>query len=186
MALRCLTDIVQIIGGLFLNSKKNRYIAEAAAVAALYTALTYASGIFGMSYLGVQLRASEALSILPVFTPAAVMGLLAGCILGNIGSPFFIADMIFGSLATLLAAVLTRALRNKKIKGFPLLSFLPPVVVNALVVGAEIAVLAGDGFSAKLFFISALQVAAGESAVLTVLGIPLYKAVKKLKIYADE
>lgn len=168
-----------------MNSKKNRYIAEAAAVAALYTALTYVSGIFGMSYLGVQLRASEALSILPVFTPAAVWGLLAGCILGNIGSPFFIADMIFGSLATLLAAVLTRALRNKKIRGFPLLSFLPPIVINAIVVGAEIAVLAGDGFTAELFFISALQVAAGETAVLIVLGIPLYKATKGLKIYKE-
>ncbi|MGI6744652.1 MAG: Queuosine precursor transporter QueT [Firmicutes bacterium ADurb.Bin300] len=166
-----------------MNRKKNRYITEAAVIAALYTALTYVSGIFGMSYLGVQFRISEALTIMPIFTPSAILGLLAGCILGNINSPFFAADMVFGSLATLFAALLTRKLRKREIRGFPLFSFLPPIILNSLVVGAEISFLAEGGFSLELFSVSALQVAAGETAVLTVLGIPLYKAVQKLKIY---
>lgn len=174
------------MGGYFLNSKKNRYIAEAAVIAALYTALTYVSGIFGMSYLGVQFRISEALTIIPVFTPSAILGLLAGCILGNINSPFFAADIVFGSLSTLFAALLTRKLRKRKIRGFPLLSFLPPIILNSLVVGAEISFLAQGGFSFGLFSVSALQVAAGETAVLIVLGIPLYKAVKKFKIFPYE
>lgn len=167
-----------------MNSKKNRYLAQAALIAALYTALTYISGAFGMSYLGIQFRASEALTIMPVFTNAAIPGLLIGCILGNIGSPLAL-DIIFGSIATLIASFITRKLRYKRIKDFPLLSFLSPIIVNSVIVGAEIAFLADSGFSVGLFAVSALQVAAGEAAVLVVLGIPLFNAAKKLKIYSD-
>jgi uncharacterized membrane protein len=168
-----------------LSGKKNRYLSEAAVIAALYAALTYVSGAFGAAYLGVQFRISEALTIMPIFSTASIWGLVIGCVFGNIGSPFFVMDMVFGSLATLLAAILTRKLRQKKIKGFPVFSFLPPIILNAFFVGAEIAFLADGAFSVKLFIISALQVAAGEAAVLLLLGVPLYKAVKMLKLYSN-
>lgn len=166
-----------------MSGKKNRYISETAVIAALYAALTYISSVFGVAYLGVQFRISEALTIMPIFSTASIWGLVIGCVLGNIGSPFFVIDMIFGSAATLLAAILTRKLRNRKIKGFPIFSFLPPIILNAFFVGAEIAFLADGVFSVKLFIISALQVAFGEMAVLFILGVPLYKAVKMLKLY---
>ena len=129
-----------------MSGKKDRYLAEAAVIAALYAALTYVSGAFGIAYLGVQFRISEALTIMPIFSTAPIWGLVIGCVLGNIGSPFFVMDMVFGSLATLLAAILTRKLRQKKIKGFPVFSFLPPILLNAFFVGAEIALLADGAF----------------------------------------
>ena len=155
---------------------------EAGVIAALYAALTYISSALGAAYLGIQFRASEALCILPLFTPAAIPGLVIGCALGNLGSPFALYDIVFGTLATLLAAMLTRYLGGFVIKGFPVFSFLPPVLLNAVIVGAEIALLADTGFSLPLFALSAAQVAAGEAAVLTVLGIPLYLVVKKRNI----
>ncbi len=169
-----------------MRSQKNRFLAETALIAALYTALTYLSGLFGMSYLGVQFRVSEALTVLPLFTPAAVPGLVIGCILGNLGSPFGLVDILCGSAATLTASLLCRALRKKKLKGFPVLSFLPPILINALVVGLEIAFFTGDGFSWALFGLSALQVGLGEAAVLLVLGAPLYLGVRRSKLYPKD
>ncbi len=168
-----------------MSGKKNRFLSEAAIIAALYAALTYISGAFGVAYLGVQFRVSEALTIMPIFSAASIWGLVIGCVFGNIGSPFFVIDIIFGSFSTLLAAMLTRKLRKKRIKGFPVFSFLPPIIFNALFVGAEIAFLADGAFSIKLFVISALQVAMGELAVLLALGVPLYKVVEMLKLYSD-
>lgn len=163
-----------------MKSKKNRFIVEAGVIAALYTALTYVSSAFGVSYLGVQFRVSEALTVLPALTPAAIPGLVIGCILGNIGSPFAAADIVFGSLATLLSSIIAYRLRKITFKGFPVLSFVQAVLFNAVVVGAEIAFFASSGFSVELFLLSALQVAAGETAVIAILGVPLYRVMKKL------
>lgn len=167
-----------------MNNKRIMNLVFGAMIAAIYAAATYLSSVFGIAYGPVQFRFSEALTVLSVFTPAAIPGLTIGCIIGNLASPFGIWDIIFGSLATLLAAVTARALRNVKIKDLPLPSIIMPVVFNAIIVGAEIVFLlpGGEaGFSA--FVIAALEVAAGELAVCLVGGIPLYYGLNKTKIF---
>lgn len=167
-----------------MNKKKIINLVHGAMIASIYAAATYLSAAFAIAYGPIQFRFSEALTILSVFTPAAVPGLTVGCIIGNITSPFGAWDIIFGSLATLLAALSARALRNIKFKGFPFLSLLMPVIFNALIVGAEITLLMPSqeaGFSA--FLIAALEVGTGELAVCLAGGIPLFYAVKKTKLF---
>lgn len=168
-----------------MKSQKILYLAQGAMIAALYAAATYLSSVFGIAYGGIQFRFSEALTVISVFTPAAVPGLTVGCILGNLASPFGIWDIIFGSAATLLAALCARKMRKITLKGFPVLSLLMPVVFNAVIVGAEIAFLMPDDTSFySLFTLSALQVGAGELAVCLVGGIPLYFAIKKANLFS--
>ncbi len=167
-----------------MNNKKIMNLVLGAMIAAIYAAATYLSSVFGIAYGPIQFRFSEALTVLSVFTPAAIPGLTIGCIIGNLASPFGIWDIVFGSLATLLAAVTARALRNVKIKNLPLLSVIMPVIFNAIIVGAEIVLLmpAGEA-SFSAFTIAALEVGAGELAVCLVGGIPLYYGLSKTKIF---
>jgi uncharacterized membrane protein len=155
-----------------------RRMVTGALIAAVYAAATYAAAAMGLAYAGVQFRFSEALCILPVFTPAAIPGLTVGCVLANLASPLGIVDIICGSAATLLASVTTYLLRNVRAKGIPWLAALPPVIFNSLIVGAEIAALSEGGFAAA-FLIAALQVGAGELAVCYGLGIPLFLLIEK-------
>ena len=130
-------------------------------VAALYTALTL---VFApISFSQIQLRVSEALTLLPVLSGASVPGLFIGCLISNLitGQPW--QDVVFGSLATLIAALLTRKFR-KKIG----LAALMPVLVNGLVIGLMLYYVYG-----LPPFISILTVGAGELAVCFLLGIPL-------------
>lgn len=165
------------------KKEKTRYIITGALIAAAYAGLTYLSNAFGLAYGPIQLRISEVLTILPVFTPAAIPGLAVGCFLANIGS-FNVADLLFGTLATVMAAILTYAWRNVKYKGIPLLSLLPPVLINALVIGFEISLfyLKGDHFLWG-FVISALEVGLGQLIVCYCFGIPFYLVVEKYKIF---
>ncbi|MDD6396618.1 MAG: QueT transporter family protein [Firmicutes bacterium] len=166
------------------TNSKLRLMAEAGMIAALYTVATLV--LAPLSFGNIQFRASEALTLLPVFTASAVPGLTIGCIISNavgVAMGSNIAgwlDVIFGSFATLLAAILTRMLRNIQVKGIPLLAILPPVLLNALIVGGELAVVY------KLpFWLCALEVGAGELAVCIVLGIPLVLALRKTKLFDD-
>ena len=163
--------------------EKTRYIITGALIAAAYAGLTYLSNVFGLAYGAIQLRVSEALTVLPLFTPAAIPGLAVGCFLANIGS-FNVADLLFGTLATVMAAVLTYSLRNVKWKGVPWLALLPPVLINALVIGFEISLfyLKADNFLWG-FVISALQVGLGQLIVCYCFGVPFYLVVKKYKIF---
>lgn len=165
------------------NSKaKLQYITTAAIIAAVYAALTYFGAFFGLSYMAIQLRFSEVLTILPIFTPAAIPGLTIGCFIANIGS-FNLLDMVFGTLATLIAAILTRLFKDIKFKGIPLLSLFPPVIVNALIIGLEISIFfLPEGLSLYGFLISALQVGTGQLIVCYALGIPFYFTVEKTKL----
>ncbi|MBR7132933.1 MAG: QueT transporter family protein [Clostridia bacterium] len=159
------------------------FIITGALIAAAYAGLTYLCNAFGLAYGQIQLRLSEVLTILPVFTSAAIPGLTIGCFLANIGS-FNAADMVFGTAATLAAAVLTYFLKDFRIKGLPILAFLPPVLVNAIVIGLEIAFFfmpEADFFWA--FVISGLQVGLGQLIVCFVFGIPFYLVVKKYRIF---
>ena len=161
------------------QSLKVRRLVEAAMIAAIYTVLTYAAAALNLAYQGVQFRFSEALTILPVFTPSAIPGLAIGFFLSNLGSPMGIIDWISGTSATLLAAVLTRLLRNLTVKGLPVLAPFPPVLTNAIIVGCVIAVTDPAGFSVPLFAAMALSVGLGELAVCYGLGLPLIAVLKK-------
>ena len=159
--------------------KKTEYLTKAALIAAVYVALTWLSALPGLAYGSVQFRLSEALTILPIFCPAAIPGLTVGCLLSNITSTINPVDMVIGTAATLIACLATRAARNVRIKGFPLLSFLSPVVTNALFVGAEIAIFTEGDVFLHAFALSAAGVAAGELAVIFVLGTALFFVIEK-------
>ena len=119
-----------------MNSKANKkvlFVAQAAIIAALYAALTYAQNLLlpGTTSMAVQFRLSEALTLLSVFTPAAIPGLTIGCVAANLMNVSVLPlDMILGSLATLLAAIAMYLLRHVCVKKIPLLSALMPAVFN--------------------------------------------------------
>ncbi len=165
------------------RSSRIKYIATGAIIAAGYAACTYLTNIFGLSYGPVQLRLSEILTILPVFTPAAIPGLTVGCFIANLGS-FNVADLVFGTLATFFAAWLSRMLKDKTVKGLPIFSFLPPIIINALVIGFEIAVfyLNQKNFLWG-FILSFLQIGLSQLIVCLCFGIPFYLMIKKYKIF---
>lgn len=106
------------------------YAAQGGVIAALYVVLTLVSNAFGLANGAIQVRISEALTILPAFTPAAIPGLFAGCILSNTLTGCILPDIIFGSIATLIGAFGTRALKNTK----SLLLPVPPIIANTIIV----------------------------------------------------
>ena len=111
-----------------MKNKNLLFMTQAAMIAAIYVALTY---LFApISFSEIQVRIAEALTILPVFTPAAVPGLFIGCLIGNTVSGALLPDIICGSLATLIGAFFTWKLRN----AHPFLAPVPPIVANTLVV----------------------------------------------------
>lgn len=167
-----------------MSRRKNiEFIITGALIAAAYAGLTYLANVFNLSYGPIQLRVSEVLTILPVFTPAAIPGLTIGCFIANIGS-FNVADMLFGTLATLAAAILTYFLKNVKFKGIPFLAFFPPVIVNAVVIGFEIAYFfLEEGFTYWGFIISGFQVGIGQLIVCYLFGTPFYLVIKKYRIF---
>lgn len=112
-----------------MKNKKIFYICQAAMIAALYVVLTFIANAFGLASGSIQIRISEALTILPYFTPAAIPGLTIGCLLSNYLTNCAILDIVFGSAATLLGASLTYALRRYK-----WLAPLPPILANTLIV----------------------------------------------------
>lgn len=155
-----------------------RKLVFSAAVAAIYAALTVA--LAPISYGEVQFRVSEALCILPFFFPCTAWGLFAGCLIANLMSPVGILDIVFGSLATLLAGLCSAAVgRLGRTWAHCVLACLMPVVFNALIVGAVLAwsvtgqLLSGAGAAA--FGIIALEVGFGELVVLFVIGLPLMR-----------
>lgn len=122
-----------------MKKQRTLFITKAALIAALYVTLTFLSASMNLALGPVQLRLSEALCILPVFTSAAIPGLFIGCVLGNLLSRAIVLDVIFGSLATLLGAVGTYLLRKR-----PLLSLIPPIAANTLIVPFVIYFAYGD------------------------------------------
>ena len=161
--------------------KKTLFIVQSGVIAALYIALTCVSNVANLSYAGLQFRLSEILTILPVFTPAAIPGLTIGCFISNMTSPFGVMDMALGTFATLIASYLGWKLRNKTFHGLPVLSALMPSIANPIAVGIVITVSsAGNGQSAfTTFLITFLQVALGEIVMATIVGLILYKVLKK-------
>ena len=145
------------------------------AIAALYVVLTLVANAFGLASGAIQVRLSEALTILPCFTAAAVTGLTVGCILANIITGCALWDVVFGSLATLIGAAGTYLLRKK-----PLLAWIPPVLSNAIIVPIVLQKVYGVPDS---FWYLMLTVGAGEVIACGILGLLLYKALSKTKIF---
>jgi uncharacterized membrane protein len=158
------------------NMKKSRFITQGALLAALYVVLTHLQNILipDSASFAIQFRASEALCVLALFTPAAIPGLTLGCLLFNISYAGALPlDFLVGSLATLLATAGMYALRKVTVKGYPLFAMMLPAVSNAFLVGWELSVYIGGAF-----WLNALYVAIGELAVLVTLGTVLYYAMR--------
>lgn len=151
-------------------------LATAGVIAALYAVLAYFASIFGIAYGPIQCRFSEALCVLPFLFPAATQGLFVGCLVANLLSPYGALDIIFGSLATLLAAVWTQHTHHKW------LAPLPPVLCNAVIVGAVIS-FQETGFTgafAGAFAYNAVTVGVGEAIACYVLGGVLLTVLPKV------
>ena len=166
-----------------MERKKIRAVVEGAVIAALYTTLCVA--LAPISFGQMQIRVAEALTLLPLFTPNGIWGVT---FLGtNILGPW---DILFGSLATLIAACLTRILKKPAIKGFPILAPLPPVVLNAVVVGLELTFVTVNHFDIRVFLIQAVYVAVGEIVACYGLGWLLFWAMErrglKSKIFLNQ
>lgn len=147
-----------------------RSICISAAIAGLYAALTLL--LSPISYGDWQCRVSEALTMLPVLMPQAIPGLFVGCVLANLLGPSAgITDIVFGSLATLIAAVGTWYFRKNK-----WLAAACPVVANGIIVGLVLSVCYH-----LPFLLTALQVAAGE-AVAVLIGMVLIKALERVDL----
>ena len=170
------------------TSKKVRFLALGAVIAALYAVLTYVAAAMNLAYGAVQFRFSEALTVLPVFTPAAIPGLALGCLIANLGSPLGVVDWVFGTGATLIAAVGTWLVGKFQVKGIPVLAPLPPVIANVVIVGFVLACLSEAGtfgfgnITWAALGASALSVGIGELVVCYVLGLPLILALQRTKV----
>ena len=112
MSVRNHPDKKQNYGVIKMNKKRTMFIVESAVIAALYAGLTYAASMLNVAYGSIQFRFSEALTILACLTPAAIPGLTIGCFLGNITSPYGIIDIVCGTFATFLAAILSYGTRK--------------------------------------------------------------------------
>lgn len=143
-----------------------RYLARAAAIASIYSALTY---LFKpISYGPIQVRISEALTILPLLESSAVPGLFIGCLIANILGGLGPWDIYGGSLITLVAAYLTSKMKN------PFLGSLPPIILNAFGVSFYVS------FLYKVpYWLTVLYIGLGELIAVTGLGIPLYYFIKR-------
>ena len=155
-----------------MKNQKVRFMTQAAMIAAIYVVLTFVFAPF--SFGEVQIRISEALTILPLFTPAAIPGLFTGCLIGNILGGAILPDIIFGSLATLIGAFFTYQLRSKN----PFLGPLPPIIANVFVV--PFVLRYGYGVALPIPFMM-LTVGIGEIISCGLLGLIIYYALKKYK-----
>jgi len=154
-----------------------RKIAHGAIIAALYAVLTHMQNILlpGSATWAIQCRISEALCVFALFTPAAIPGLTAGCLIFNLTFAAALPlDFLLGSLATLLAAAAMWKTRNLKIRGYPLPAMLMPALTNGVLVGWELTVYVGGGF-----FLNALYVALGELIVMLTLGSALHTLIRR-------
>ena len=169
-----------------MRNKKVLFITQSAAIAALYVVLTLLANALGLANYAVQVRFSEALTILPFFTPVAIPGLFIGCIISNILTGCHILDIIFGSLATLIGAVFTyliaHGFKKPGTEGYECKSNvrkwlcpIPPIVSNILIVPHVIRYCYGSDDSVPFLM---LTVGLGEVISCFVLGMILLHALK--------
>lgn len=161
-----------------MKNKKLLFLTQAALIAAVYVVLTFVTGTLGLASGTIQLRLSEMLIILPVFTPAAIPGLALGCLLANFLTGGILYDVIFGCIATLLGAIGTCLLKKH-----PILCTLPPVLSNMLIVPLILRYAYGFVFEYHGIDLSVpfymLTVGAGEVICCCILGSFLLRALRK-------
>ena len=159
-----------------MKNLTTRRLAVSGMIGAAYAVMAIFGSVFGLTFGPIQFRFSEALCVLPFFFPETVWGLFAGCLITNLLSPYGALDIIFGSLATLLAAVWTQHTHHKW------LAPLPPVLCNAVIVGAVIS-FQQTGFTgafAGAFVYNAVTVGVGEAIACYVLGGVLLTVLPKV------
>ncbi len=154
-------------------NKKALFITQAAMIAALYVVLTYVANLLVLANGPIQVRFSEALTILPFFTPAAIPGLLIGCLISNAVTGCALMDVVFGSLATLIGALGTYALRKYKF-----LAPVPPILANALIVPI---ILIKVYAVPDAYWFLLLTVGAGEVISCGILGMILLLSLNKYR-----
>lgn len=155
--------------------KKTLFITQSALIAALYVAVTYLTNLFGMANGAVQVRLSEALTVLPAFLTPAVPGLFVGCILANILTGCALWDILLGSFATLIGAIGTKYFG----KNAPLAALFP-ILANTLIVPFVLKFVYHAKGSMPFFF---LTIFAGEFISCGILGGILYKSLKKANLF---
>ena len=160
-----------------MDKNKTMQITAGGVIAALYVVLTVLAAQFNLASGAIQVRFSEALTIMPLFTVAAIPGLTVGCVLANLLTGCAAWDVVFGSLATLIGAVGTRLLRKK-----PLLAWIPPVLSNAVIV--PIILMKVYGVEDAWWFLT-LTVGAGEVISCGVLGLLLWRSIRDVPVIRD-
>lgn len=170
-----------------MKNKRLMYLTQGAVIAALYVVINYSQEVLlpTTTTAAIQFRLAEALCILACLTPAAVGGLTLGCVIANfISIGVMPMDILFGSLATLFAALCMYALRNVKAFGLPVPAALMPALFNGVIIGLEIEIfLVEGGFHFGSFLLTGGSVALGELGVLLIIGLPLYKFMERTKIF---
>lgn len=159
-----------------MKQVKTRDLTCAAVIAALYVVLTVLQNVLlpGSTSMAVQFRLSEALCVLALFSPCAIAGLSVGCMVFNLTYAGALPlDFLLGTAATALSGITMYLLRGVRLRTLPLPALLMPALFNGLLVGGELTVYIGN-----TFWYNALCVAAGEAAVLLVLGTTLYYALR--------
>ncbi len=154
------------------------YLTQASLIAALYVMLTIISNFAGLASGVIQLRLSEMLTIIPVFTPAAIPGLAVGCAVANLATGCALWDVAFGTLATTLGALGTYYIGRK----YPYAGPAFPIAANALIVPKVLQVVYGAEGTYWYFM---LTVGIGEILSCGVLGIILYRVLRKTKIFEE-
>lgn len=149
--------------------KKTKSLVLSAVIAAIYAVLTMS--LYVISYGPVQFRLSEALTILPIFTPVAIPGLTVGCIIANLMGGYGLMDIVFGGIATLLAAICTRVFRKNTF-----LALFSPVFFNSLIVGPMLYFVVPES---KSLLFNIFTVGIGELAVCFAVGYPLMRLLNK-------
>lgn len=159
------------------SKKRIRFVVFNGIIAALYVVLTYL--LAPISYGPVQARVSEVLTIFPIFSGATIPGVALGCVISNIINPENLGpvDIIGGTLATVIAGVFSYLIGKKN----KWLGIIPPIVANGLIVGGYLPFLLvnpGSTVTVQTVLFTMLTVAAGEAAVMVVLGLPLIAVIK--------
>ena len=170
-----------------------RYLTWAAIIAALYVVLTMALAPIGFGI--IQFRLSEALTVLPMFTPAAIPGIILGCLLSNLLNPQNLGpiDIIFGTVASGMASYFTYLLgrrfkriqkdashiEQQKITWARLIAMFPPVILNALIVGFYLPFLLLDEVTVNIVLLSMLSIFVSQSVVIYAIGLPLVLGIER-------
>ena len=162
--------------------KKTNNLSKQAMIAALYTVISLVMA--PIAFGSVQARVSEALTLLPVFGISNIWGVTVGCFLTNLvglatgANILGSLDIVFGTAATFAAALLTYLFRNIRFKGLPILSALPPVIINAIVVGWELCIMINGSFHPVIFTAQAVSVGVGQTISCGVIGLVLVRVIE--------